>query len=319
LPEFYSSGFGATQDQAAGLRRLLGHTPLRVAAVAGPGATTLTVNLAAALGAAGMDVLVVDENASHGNVADQLGLGTRYELLHALHGDRSLQDAICEAAPGVSVLPAARGARELRRAAHPGKLSDCMRGAGRAPDLVLVDSACGGVSRLLRDTAAGITAIVAGARHSQITAAYSLIKNAARAAGDGRFQIIVNRAGDASEAEAIFRNMSAVAAKHLGVELEYLGWMPNHPQFKLARAARRSVIDAFPAGEAAAAVRRLAQRLREVTTQPVRVSSPAIAGTNTGPAWIPDLSRNVAGHAYDHGFDHTVERAQWPASAAAFS
>jgi flagellar biosynthesis protein FlhG len=249
-------------DQAAGLRRLLGKAPMRAIALAGAGATTLTVNLAAALGAAGMDVLVVDENANHGNVADQLGLGTRYELLHALNGDCQMQDAICEAGTGVNVLPAARGARELARVANPGRLQDCMRQAGPAPELMLIDSAIGGVSRLLRGAANCETVIVAGAAHSAITTAYGLIKNAAREFGNGRFQIIVNRARDADEAGAIFGNMAEVAHKHIGVELEMLGWLPNAPQFRLARAAQRSVIDAFPAGTAASAIRGLAQRLR---------------------------------------------------------
>jgi len=305
LPDNHFSGFGGTVDQAEGLRRLLGHAPLRVTAFAGPGATTVTVNLAAALGAGGMDVLVVDENASHGNVADQLGLGTRYELVHALHGDCTLQDAICEAAAGVNVLPAARGTRELKRAVHPASLNERMREAGHNPDMVLVDSAAGCVSQLLRGTAACTATIVTGPRHSEITAAYSLIKNAARAAGDSRFQIIVNRASDGGEAAAIFRNMAAVAASHIGVELELLGWLPNHPQFKLARAARRSVIDAFPAGNAAAAVRELALRLRERVAHSAQHFARRATNTHSGPEGIPAAAiRGGAG---------------WPATAAAYS
>jgi flagellar biosynthesis protein FlhG len=166
---------------------------------------------------------------------------------------------------------------------------DFLRHAGRAPDMVLVDSAGGGVSQALHSSAACTPAIVAGPTHNQITAAYSLIKNAARATGDGRYQIIVNRASDAEEAAAIFRNLSEVAERHLGVELELLGWLPNHPQFRLARAARRSVIDAFPAGSAAAAVRELALRLRErvrraTTTHSDPGLSPATA-IRSGTAW----------------------------------
>jgi flagellar biosynthesis protein FlhG len=249
-------------DQAAGLRRLLGCAPLRAIAIAGSGATTLTVNLAAALGASGMDVLVVDENTNHGNVSDQFGISTRYELIHALNSERALRDIICEAAAGVCVLPAARGARELARGAAARSFSDCLRNAGTVPDLLLIDSAGGGVSQLLRGAANCEIVIVAGARHDSITAAYSLIKNAAREFGDSRFRVIVNRARDAAAAEAIFRNMAAVAHKHVGARLEYLGWMPDDPQCKLARAAQKSVAGAFPASAAAAAVRGLAQRLR---------------------------------------------------------
>jgi flagellar biosynthesis protein FlhG len=250
-------------DQAAGLRRLLGCAPLRAIAIAGSGATTLTVNLASALGASGMDVLVVDENANHGNVSDQLGISTRYELIHALNGERLLRDIICEAATGVCVLPAARGARELALAADGRGFSDCLRKAGPVPDLLLIDSAGGGVSQLLRGTANCEIVIVAGARHDSITAAYSLIKNAACEFGDSRFRIIVNRARDAAAAEAIFQNMAAVAHKHVGARLDYLGWMPNDPQCRLARSAQKSVAGAFPASAAAAAVRGLAQRLRD--------------------------------------------------------
>jgi flagellar biosynthesis protein FlhG len=285
-------------DQAAGLRRLLGKAPLRAIALAGAGATTLTVNLASALGAAGMDVLVVDENTNHGNVSDQLGLSTRYELVHALNGDCQLQDAICEAAAGVCVLPAARGARELARVTNPGRLKDCMRQAGPAPDLLLIDSASGGVSRLLRGAATCETVIVAGAAHNAITRAYGLIKNAAQEFGDGRFQVVVSRVRDAAEAEAIFRNMAEVARRHIGVELEFLGWLPNAPQFRLARAAQRSVIDAFPAGTAAAAIRTLAQRLRSgraTASAAIDFSSQAVATNGNSRDLCPVAA--IQGHA----------------------
>ena len=262
MPDTWQSGFSDTLDQAAGLRRLLGCAPLRAITIAGYGATTLTVNLAAAFGASGMDVLVVDENASHGNVADQLGVSARYELIHALHGERALQDVVCESESRVRVLPAARGARELARVGGATAFSECIRQARPVPDLLLIDSARGVVSQLLRSAASCETVIVAGPAHSAITAAYGLIKKAARDCGDSRFRIVVNRARDESEANAIFHNMYAVTRKHVGAKLEFLGWMPNDPQCKLARAARRSVADAFPASAAAAAARGLAQGLR---------------------------------------------------------
>lgn len=273
MPDSRAQAFSNMPDQAAGLRRLLGKAPLRAVALAGAGATTLAVNLAQALGADGMDVLVIDENANHGNVADHLGVSTRYELIHVLNGYRPLQDVICEASAGVSVLRAARGAREIARVADAQRLRDRIREAGQVPDLVLIDSASGSVSRLLRGAAEVEIIIVAGASHDAIMAAYGLIKNAARDLGESRFQIVVNRARDAAEAEAIFLNMSAVTRKHVGARLEYLGWLPNDTQCTLARAAKRSVIDAFPASAAALAIRQMAQRLLNGTA--AAIPSPA--------------------------------------------
>jgi flagellar biosynthesis protein FlhG len=249
------------QDQAAGLRRLLGKAPLRAVALAGDGATTLAASLADALAAGGMDVLVIDENANNGNVADQLGVNTRLELMHVLSGERTLRDVICESESGVRVLSAARGARELQRDAGHG-MSERLREAGIIPDLLLIDSASGGVSRLMQQPARCDSVIVAGAAHDSITAAYGLIKNAVRDFGDSRFQIVINRARNAAEAEAIFLNMSAVARKHAGARLEFLGWLPNDAQVRQARAMRSSVVAAFPTGAAAVAARSLAERLK---------------------------------------------------------
>jgi flagellar biosynthesis protein FlhG len=264
----FHPGFGGMADQAAGLRRLLGCAPLHGVALAGCGATTLAVNLAAALGACGSDVLVVDENASHGNVADQLGVATRYDLVHALDGGRALHEVMRPVGPGVRLLPAARGVRQLTAGAHAHQaaahFAECLSAAPPAPDLVLIDSANGGVSQLLRGSKAYCeTVIVTGVTREAITAAYTLIKSAALHNGESRFRVIVNRARGADEATAIFSNMAAVAKQHAGATLELLGWMPNDPQLRFARLARRSAVEAFPAGAAAAAARALALRLRE--------------------------------------------------------
>lgn len=265
--------FGGMADQAAGLRLLLGGAPLRAVALAGEGATTLTTNLAVALGAGGADVVIVDENANHGNVADQLGVATRCELLHALNGERALHEVMPAASHGVRLLPAARGVRELETRGDDAAFAASLREAPPAPDLILIDSASGGVSRLLRQPNPAYqahceTVIVCGVSHDAITSAYTLIKAAARDFGETSFRVIVNRARSQAEAAGIFRNMAAVAAKHAGASLQLLGWMPNDPHLKHARTARKSVIEMFPASATAGAVRELAQRLRDGTMAP---------------------------------------------------
>jgi flagellar biosynthesis protein FlhG len=256
--------FGHMPDQASGLRRLLGQAPLHAVALAGAGATTLALNLAAAIGAAGLDVVLVDESAGNGNLADQLGITTRHELLHVLNSERSLQEVMCDAGRGVRLLPAARGARELAQGDDACCFAACLREAPPAPDLVLIDSVGGKVSRLLADgETRHETVIVTGASHDAITSAYALVKSAVRESGETRFRVIVNRVRSQAEATAIFRNMSEVARRHAGADLEYLGWLPHDPQLRYARKAARSAVDMFPTGVTALAARSLAQRLRE--------------------------------------------------------
>src|SRR5512145_126922 len=99
-------------DQAAGLRRLLARSSSHVVTVVGArdglGATSIVVNLAAVLGRAGKEVLVLDENLSHDNVANTLAFKVRHDMLHVAHGDKTWEDVILHGNEGVRVLPVAR-------------------------------------------------------------------------------------------------------------------------------------------------------------------------------------------------------------------
>ncbi len=85
-------------DQAAGLRRLLVRSSTQVVTVIGArdglGATSIVINLAAVLAHSGKDVLVLDENMSHDNVANTLALNPRYDLLHVVRGDKTWQEVL---------------------------------------------------------------------------------------------------------------------------------------------------------------------------------------------------------------------------------
>ena len=99
---FMSSKHGF--DQAEGLRRLLVRPSLRVVTVLGArpglGATSVVVNLAAALARAGKHVLVLDENLAHDNVANTLGLKPRFDLLNSVRDDLSWREVILHTATG---------------------------------------------------------------------------------------------------------------------------------------------------------------------------------------------------------------------------
>jgi flagellar biosynthesis protein FlhG len=134
-------------DQAEGLRRLLLRSSARVVTVAaargGLGATSVVVNLAASLARSGKEVLVLDENIAHDNVASMLALKPRYDLLNVVRGDKSWREIMLFPQPGVCVLPAARAIQALPQlsAAERERLLQCMAEASRNIDIVLVDAA----------------------------------------------------------------------------------------------------------------------------------------------------------------------------------
>lgn len=220
-------------DQADGLRRLFGVRAPQVVAFASGGEacgrTTLLVQTAAALAAAGHGVLIIDENCAPNNAISAFGLTARHDLFDALNGERSLRQVMLQAAPLLRILPAARAARELDHASRlaataRSNLANCLQEMQRGVGFVLIDTAMrrGGHLSPLALAARHMTVVMA-AQSSAITSAYALIKRIARERGREGFQVAITRARSGEEARAIFGNMRRVAREHLDVRLDYLG------------------------------------------------------------------------------------------------
>ncbi|MFA6121528.1 MAG: cellulose synthase operon protein YhjQ/BcsQ [Sideroxydans sp.] len=254
-------------DQAAGLRKLLVRSTTQVITVIGArdglGATSIVTNLAAAFTRSGKDVLVLDENVAHDNVANSLALRPRYDLLHAVHGDKTWQDVMLEVAGGASVLPVARAMQALPKldGMQRDRLMSALLAAAADKDVVLVDAARDGHSVCASLSGDAPLLLVLNATASGITESYSLLKQMATHNGRQAFDIVVNKVRDEREALAVFDNISQVARHHLQVQLEYMGFIPLDENMKRATQACRPVVEAFPSAPAALAIREVAQGL----------------------------------------------------------
>jgi flagellar biosynthesis protein FlhG len=254
-------------DQAAGLRRMLARSSSRVVTVVGArdglGATSIVVNLAAVLAHSGKDVLVLDENLSHDNVANTLALKSRYDLLNVVRGDKTWQDVILPGSEGVRVLPVARAIQNLDKLdeAQRTQLLDSLSAAAKDMDVVLIDAARDGHSVCASLSGDEPLLLVLNATASGITESYALLKQMAMHNGRQAFDIVVNKASNEREALKVFDNMSLVARVHLQVRLEYLGYIPVDEKLKRATQLCRPVVEAFPSAQASYAIREIAQGL----------------------------------------------------------
>lgn len=257
-------GFG---DQAAGLRKLLARGNAQVITVLGArdglGATSIVTNLAAVFAHAGKDVLVLDENLSHDNVANTLALRPRFDLLHAARGDKTWQDVLLQGMAGPGVLPVARAMQALPRMeeAERERLLASLLGAAVGRDVVLVDAARDGNSVCASLSGDEPLLLVLNATASGITESYALLKKMAVHNGRQAFDIVVNRVGSEREALSVFDNMQKVARHHLQVNLSYLGYIPVDEKLKRATQLCRPVVEAFPSAASSMAMREIAQGL----------------------------------------------------------
>jgi flagellar biosynthesis protein FlhG len=256
-----------TFDQAEGLRRLLVRPSLRVVTVVGArqglGATSVVVNLAAALSRAGKQVLVLDENLAHDNVANALALKPRYDLLNAVRGDISWREVMLQSTTGVHVLPVARAMQALFKLneTERGRLLESLAAASWGMDVVLVDAAA--TSHSVCASLAGDEPLlmVLNATADGITESYALLKKLAAQMGRQEFDIVVNKAKNDEEACTVFENMSQVAKRHMQVKLNYLGNIPWDEQFARASIVHRPLVEVTPVAPAACALVELARKL----------------------------------------------------------
>lgn len=258
-------------DQAEGLRGLRGlpvSDAVRIIAVVGGGSgvgkTSTVLNLALALARNGKHVLVLDENPRHNNVNANLGLKARYDLLHVINRDKTLEQVILPGPEGISVLTAMRGIQSLAKLKRDDQewLIKCFGRLPRPVDVVLVDTAAGSASHVLSlSLAAQQILMVLSGTAASITDAYKLVKILSQEYAKRHFLVLVNKVESELEARTIFDNISQVARKNLSVSLDFMGCIPIDERLRRSTQLCRPVVEAFPVSASAGGFRRLAENV----------------------------------------------------------
>ncbi len=259
------------KDQAAGLRELTALEPnagVRIFAVVGGrtgvGKTSSVINLAVSLAKTGKRVLILDENPRHKDVNANLGLNARYDLLHVINQDKTLEQVMTQGPEDVLVLTAMRGIHSLAKlsSADQERLIQCFSDLSQTVDVVLIDTAIGRTSRVVPlSLASQQVLIVLSGSDKAITDAYALIKLISQEYARRDFLVLVNKVESESRARDIFENIAGVAQKHLAVKLEWTGYIPFDEKLHRSTRLCQPVVEIFPTSASAAGYRQLAEKL----------------------------------------------------------
>lgn len=258
------------QDQAEGLRRLLAQDTVRVVTLTsgrtGVGKTNIVVNLAAALAKRGRRVLVLDEQQGNGSMETLLGLTARYDLMHVIRREKTLDEVMLRGPEGVDIVSAGNGLRVLGELGQEDQdsLVQSFRQLSKMVDVVLVDAIAGVASNVLPLSLASQEIVIVVSQHpSSIKDAYALIKVLNQNFAMHRFHILASKVKNEREARALYNNMAEVAVHFLDVSLDFMGYVPFDEKLRQAARICRPVVDAFPAAESARALRDLAETLEQ--------------------------------------------------------
>jgi flagellar biosynthesis protein FlhG len=246
-------------DQAEGLRRLLRAGTCRIVAVAGlspgVGATTVAMNIAAAVAGDGKPVLFIDEHPDQPQCARrQWPAGVVGTLGDVAARRLSFGAAAPSIAPALRVL-----------SAPPGSTYGSFNPRSLCPDgLVIVDLALAGTGLLSPlGRMADELLLVVQPSPASITATYAGLKRLQYAHALQAFRFAVNQASDACEAKQVAENIVATASRHLAVTLRCAGWIAWDTQVRQAAAHLDTVCHRHPDAEPAAQLRAIAAALLE--------------------------------------------------------
>ncbi|MCR5536574.1 MAG: MinD/ParA family protein [Succinivibrio sp.] len=240
----------------------------------GVGKTSVSLNLAVALGQMGKKVMLFDADLGLANIDVMLGLKVEKNLGHVLRGECDLAEILQRGPHDMLIVPASSGLKEMAELSveqHAGLI--------RAFSSLKVD-----VDYLIVDTAAGISEMVLSfCRAAQdvlmvvcneptsIADAYAQMKVLSNDYGVKRFKIIGNQIHTMEEGKVMFQKLVMVVDRFLDATLELVGMIPVDANMRKAIRQRSCVVDLYPSSPASRAFKTLAQR---ITTWPV----PEVAG-----------------------------------------
>jgi flagellar biosynthesis protein FlhG len=244
------------------------HRALRVIAVTsgkgGVGKTTVSVNLAVAMAARGLRVLVFDADLGMANVHIFAGVTPRGTVLDVVEGRYELAQVLTPGPGGIQVICGASGISGLAdldpRVIE--RLGRELTRLGDNFDVLIIDTGAGISAQVMQFLSLAHEMIVVATPNLAATLdAYGVIKVVREGRLTAQISIIVNQTDDESEAGAIFARLSGCAYRFLQFLPSSLGSLRRDRAVEAANQSRQPLVLAQPASENARRFAAMAARL----------------------------------------------------------
>ena len=233
----------------------------------GTGKSFLATSLAVVLHRAARKTVLVD--CDFGLACDHLLLGVKPTLTmqQLLAGQCTLDQVLLESPCGPRLLPGASGVRKMADLTDK-DLSAFARELGALAaqeDALLLDLGAGiAPATVLSMLGADWIVLVTQPEIAALVDAYAVVKCVAQIKQDARFLVVVNRVSTPGRGEMAFQRLTEVSSQHVGVDLQYLGEIPDDPSVMHHRLGQLPLVVTEPEAPTSTAVCALAERLVQI-------------------------------------------------------
>lgn len=242
--------------------------PAEVIAVAsgkgGVGKTNIAANLAVCLGTWGKKVLLFDADLSLGNLDVVMDIPRKYNISHALNGEKSIDEIICYGPEGIEIICGGSGIKELANL-NPfqrQRLINELDNLQKKRDVIIIDNAAGIANSVIGFClASDQTLIVTTPQAPAITDAYAMIKVLAGHNYNRPINLLVNWAESPKEGKRVYRQIAKVASQFLDKDINYAGTLPKDKSITDAVRKRKPVVQEYPKAKISTALASVAARL----------------------------------------------------------
>lgn len=227
--------------------------------------SVVNMNLAAALQRTGCNVIVMDECVHTGSVSAMMKIAQNRTLLDGIRLGKNIEEGVRYTAEGFGVATLFKSSAVASQLSTQDetRLDDAINRLMDKHDVMLIGTELSEADRLPLPILADSHIVVQMSPNAEsIKNSYALIKRLGGVLGRRPFSLFFTRSSEQDSAK-VFENISRVTSRHLAIGVESLGSIPPCQFVDKAAKMRRSVVEAFPVAESAAAYRSAAQRFRE--------------------------------------------------------
>jgi flagellar biosynthesis protein FlhG len=230
----------------------------------GTGKSFLATSLAVLLHRLTRRTVLVD--CDFGLACDHLLLGVKptLTLQQLLAGQCTLDQVLVTSSCGPRLLPGASGVRRMATPTDKDLLafSRELGALAAREDVLLLDLGAGiAPATVLTMLGADWIVLVTQPEIAALVDAYALVKCIAQLDDRAQFLVVVNRVGTPGRGEQAFQRLTEVARQHVGVQLHYLGEIPDDDAVMQHRLGQLPLVASDAEAPPSAALAAIAERM----------------------------------------------------------